>query len=212
MKGCEVVTRCPRRISSAWLPLVLGSLLLACGSSPTPRFYALTPLADDSTETRESQLGIGVGPVHVPRYLQRPQIVRRRGVSGLDYDEMNRWGGSLESEILRVVGENLAILLDTDRVMVYPLLAPFPKQYDIRLDVERFDGEPGGDFVTKVRWAIVPKGSRDSTVVEVTNLTEPLESSSIDALVRAHGQALAELSRRIASRLKDLESATPPEE
>lgn len=191
---------------------MLGATLLACGSSPTPRFYALAPMASErsqeDTAPSDVQLAVAVGPLHMPRYLQRPQIVLRRGESLLEFDEQNRWAGSLETETLRVLGENLAILLATDRIVVYPLVAGFPTKYRVRLYFERFDGRPGEALDLRVRWELLSSAEAPGAVaVEVTTLREPLAGSGIDELVRAHGKLLADLSRRIAGRIEVLEKA-----
>lgn len=181
--------------------------LLACGSSPTPRFYSLTALAADPGALQRTRLAVAVGPLYIPRYLQRPQIVSRKGESRLKYDEFNRWGGSLESEMLRVLGENLGILLATDRIAIYPHRVAFKTDYRVRLDFERFEGERGESLRLRVRWVILPE-SGEAVAVELTNWSEPLDGSSVEELVRGHGRALAELSRRIASRIEALERAT----
>ena len=193
-------------------------LLLACTSSPTPRFYSLPSLdrpdAARSEDTPASgvQLAVAVGPLHMPRYLERPQMVLRHGESRLEFDEMNRWAGSLESETLRVLGENLAILLATDRIVVYPLVAGFPTKYRVRLYIDRFDGRPGEALELRVRWELMSTAQEpDAVAVEVTNLREPLDGSGADELVRAHGKLLADLSRRIAARIEALEAASPPQ-
>jgi hypothetical protein len=186
----------------------LGVVALACSSSPTPRFYALNAIGPEEAPASTDHLGVVVGPINIPRYLQRPQIVSRKGDSRLHYDEFNRWGGSLESEILRVLGENLGVLLGTDRIIVYPRRAVFPTRYGVRLDFERFDGQRGEDLVLKVRWVVLPAGGGDAVHVEVTTLREPLDGSGVQELVRAHSAALAGLSRTIATRIGQLEAAS----
>ncbi|MCH8947928.1 MAG: membrane integrity-associated transporter subunit PqiC [Acidobacteria bacterium] len=62
---------------------------------------------------------LGVGPVHLPSYLERTTIVTRRE-NQLSYNGMQRWAGSLESEFLQALGANLARMLGSHRVAVYP--------------------------------------------------------------------------------------------
>ena len=203
-----------RAAYSRWIPLV-ACLALACGSSPTPRFYAINAMEDGTTpaSAEAADLGVIVGPVSIPRYLQRPQIVNRTDDSRLRYEEFNRWGGNLESEILRVLGENLGLLLQTDRIVVYPRPAPFPATYRVRLDFERFDATRGEELVLKVRWVVLPAAGGDAVAVEVTSVRERLADASIRELVRAHGAALEALSRAIAARIEALQAAPDePEE
>ena len=54
--------------------MLAACLALAC-ASPTPRFYALQPIEMESAGAGD--LAIAVGPLHLPRYLQTPQIVNQ---------------------------------------------------------------------------------------------------------------------------------------
>lgn len=192
-----------RRVLAALV--LLGAAASGClGVSPTPRFYALQPI--DVEAASASDLALAVGPLHLPRYLQTPQIVTRAGESRVEYEELHRWAGSLESESLRVVGENLALLLGSQRVVVYPLTGPFPLKYRVRLDVERFDGRPGDAVTMRVRWVVVDAAAGEVLAVGLANLRAPVEASGVDGLVDAHSQVLEDLSREIAARIAELES------
>jgi len=61
-----------------------------------------------------------VGPVELPEYLDRPQIMTCESRNELQFAEFDRWAGSLEKAFSRVLAVNLSILLSTDRVAVYP--------------------------------------------------------------------------------------------
>ena len=194
----------------ALLCALAASVALGClGTSPTPRFYALQPIEMEATG--DGDLAIAVGPLHMPRYLQSPQIVTRKGESRVEYKELHRWAGSLESESLRVIGVNLGLLLGTHRVVVYPLAGPFPMKYRVRLDIERFDGRRGVAVEMRVRWVVVDAAGGEVLVVELSNLHAPLDSKSIDDLVEAHSEVLEDLSRKIADRIAELESGSAAE-
>ncbi len=204
--------RALRRSARAGLvwAVVASSLATGClGTSPNPRFYTLRALASseeiEGLEAGGTLLGIGVGPIHLPRYLQRPQIVTRRGEHRLEYQELRRWGGTLESEILRVMGRNLSVLLGTDRVAVYPIQGAFPLSYRVRLDVEQFDGELAGEVRLRVRWVIGSVDGGDALAVGYSSLSQEAGSSRWEDLVRTHGELLATLSREIARRIRELQ-------
>lgn len=184
-------------------------VVTGCAGSPEPRFYALQTLEDPTPVAELPGLGIAIGPVNLPRYLDEPRIVTRKHESRVEYREYDRWaGGSLESEMLRVLGENLGLLLGTDRVVVYPLRGPFPIKYTVRLDVERFDGRRGDSVDLRTRWVVTAAGQDDALAVEITELTAPLEETKTRRLVEAHGKLLGELSRVIAERVAALEPGT----
>src|SRR5512135_1083107 len=91
--------------------LALAVLLCACGSTAPSRFYTLSPVAVNAPMDRDplpqGGLTVGVGPVGIPDYLERPHIVTRNGDNGLDLAEYDRWAGSLKQDIMRVLIQDL---------------------------------------------------------------------------------------------------------
>jgi uncharacterized lipoprotein YmbA len=88
----------------ALVPLVASSLGLgACASTPS-RFYLLNALATPETipspATSQGPV-IGVGPITMPRYVDRPQIVTRVGRNQLALGEFDRWAEPLQNNVSR---------------------------------------------------------------------------------------------------------------
>ena len=80
--------------------------------APT-RFYLLPTLTDVSSPAAmgERALTIGVGPVTLPPYLDRPQIVTRASRAQLHLAELDQWAASLQDTVARVLAENLSLLM-----------------------------------------------------------------------------------------------------
>ncbi len=167
--------------------------LQSIGVSPANRLPAATrPLA------------IIVGPAEFPRYLQRSQIVTRSDETRLTLADYHRWGGSFEESVLTTLGENLATLLGTRRMVVYPTVASFPIDYRITLDIVQFEGSLGKQVVLKARWTIIDSASRLALAVEQSHITQAVTNGSYGALVVAHSDALASLSVEITNKLLEL--------
>jgi uncharacterized lipoprotein YmbA len=149
-------------------------------------------------------LAIGVGPVQLPGYLDRPELVTRAEVSQLDVDEYNRWAGGLESNLLRALGDNLGTRLATPRVVVYPTDAPFPLDYRVTLDVQEFEGRPGHELVLRVRWVIRASDPGRGPWSGQSLIRRPLSGGGVEALVAGHDEAVGELADTIASRIASL--------
>ena len=97
-------------------------ILTGCASSPSSKFYQLNPVQNKTSVTGDvssdqSQV-IAIGPVRIPDYLDRPQIVTRSGKNELKLSEFDRWAGSLESDVNRVLVEDISSLLPADRFSV----------------------------------------------------------------------------------------------
>lgn len=189
---------------SALRGLCAGALLLAAlaglgctpvigGPTPPSRFYLLRAL--EAPPERTDGPGIGVGPVRLAGYLDRPQIVRRRGSYALQLAEFDRWAEPLGESITRVVMANLAAALGTDRVQRHPWRDSRAVDLEVQLDVLRFDGPPEGPVELEVLWRLrTPAGTR----LNISRLREPLEGSGYEAQADAMSRALQRLCREIA--------------
>lgn len=197
--------------------LALGALLLGtvlgCGSgcfggaSAPARFYTLTPLAalQNGADPVDAGRGaaIGLGPVTMPGYLDRIQIVTRRGRDEIELGEFDLWSDPLKDGATRVLGENLAALLRENRVSVLPRRSSQPVKYTVAVDVARFEGVGGGDVALEARWRIVGGDGKELTVRRST-FSETTGAPGYGALVAAMSRALGALSRDIATAINDL--------
>src|SRR5215472_11684672 len=132
------------RLLPAWLLAILSVVLLGlhgCASSPPTRFYVLPPLtgAETASPAAHRDLTIGVGPVTLHPYLDRPQIVTRASQARLILGEFDQWGAPLHDSITRSLTENLALLVSTDRVVLYPWSRTTVPDYQVTVDVLQFD-------------------------------------------------------------------------
>lgn len=198
--------------------LALCLLLAGCATAPSS-FYALSStlprdrgVAASSAEGGETGPAIGIGPVRFPEFLDRPQIVSRTSANRLIIDEFHRWGGSLQDEFLRVMGENLGQLLGTSRVLVEPAEARFPLDFRVVADVLRFEGTPGGEALLKVRWGILdPFGERALAVGEASYRHQAARPDQ-EAMVAALSEALSAFSRELAKEIRNLPRGVPSPE
>lgn len=181
--------------------------LAGCLGSPAPSFYALRSASGDAAGAplaSHPELGLAVGPVELPRYLDRPEIVTQDASNELNVAIGHRWGGSLRTDILRVVADDLGRLLGTARVAVYPSEPRFRADYRVLLDVRDLRGTPGEGVTLLVRWTVASMRDGSALAVEETRIEQPVASASYEDLVAADSAAFGSLSRRIAEKLASL--------
>ncbi|HKF61278.1 MAG TPA: PqiC family protein [Dongiaceae bacterium] len=197
--------------------ILLGFALLALtgcpGNAPT-RLYVLTATTDKPASTSPEGAAIGVGPITLPKYLDRPQIVTRVAANSLDQANLDQWGGDLNDNITRVVATNLSNLLATDRVSLYPWKDGAPVDFQVTMDISRFEQDKDGNAVLNVFWSIVNK---DGTMLLMRRSSytqpagEPASQSDnarpFDAQAAAMSRDLALLSHDIATAITGLKGS-----
>jgi uncharacterized lipoprotein YmbA len=189
--------------------LVLAALLLllsACGTTAPTRFYLLHPASDvapASTSRLPEDVTLVISPVSLPEHLNRSQIVSRQEGHRVTVDEFNRWAEPLDANFTRMLAENLAGMLGSDRIFVLNRFK-FP-QYDYRisLNIQRFDGQVGKDVHLVCRWAIDGGDENASNFLRRTAITRKVTGDGYEGLVDAMSRALADLSREIAAQIKE---------
>ena len=192
--------------------LCLGAVLVLAGclgSSEPTRYYVLSELdapADTGTPDllEPAEALLLVGPVSLPRYLDRPQIVTRTSANELVFGEFDHWSEPLEESFDRVLAENLGQLLPTESRMLYPKRGPeIANVYQLTVEVTRFDGELGGDVVLTVRWNVVDQENRNILPLDKATYREATGGEGYVALVAALNRTMERLCRDIAVKIRE---------
>ena len=201
------MTRTSRTYNIMGLILIAVGVLFGCRSSAPPvQFYTLSaarPQAEANSITTGKPVSVGVGPVTMPKLLDRPQIVIRTSPHKLKIDEFHRWAGRLDEDFARVVAENISVMLPTEQVAVYPWDVSFKPHYQVILDIRHFEGRKGEGVFLEVFWKVID--AQDKTVVQAKKsvIEEPLPDETFDTLIAAKSRAIASLSDIIVKEIKN---------
>jgi uncharacterized protein len=191
------------------LVTLVGSLLGlgACANTPS-RFYMLNPLtASETVLPMAAARGpvVGVGPISVPKYLDRPQIVTRASRNQLDLGEFDRWAEPLQDNILRVLAQNLMLLIPTDHILLRDWPRSASLDYQVMVEVLHFDGWFGGGSILVALWSILDAAERP-LMSQRASLNVPVGGRDYEAIVMAMNQMVDTLSRDLAAAIQRLAS------
>jgi len=185
-----------------------GCIRIGGGPSPATLHYVLSPVVEAPSNEAPSRAGplvIGVGPVTLPAYLERPQIVSRPAPDRLEVTEFAQWGEPLRNGVARVVAANLARLLPDSRVITFPWRSTEDVAYQVVLDVGQMDGPAGGRIALDARWRVLDR-SGSEVATHVSRLSEPVGAGTTAA---AMSRALGALSHDIAGQLSATARSLP---
>jgi uncharacterized protein len=197
-----------RSITLIFRIAVAGLSLAGCGAfSPRPdpsRFFTLSALpqvaqASPKNSTGSEKMFLGIGPVKFPGYLDRQEIVVRSGQNRFEVSEIDLWAEPLQENFSRVLSENLALLLNTDLIIIYPWSPANRPRYYVEIEVLRFEANRERDGQLFVRWSVLDGADKKVAVVKESRVTRNAQEKSTDGSVAALSEAVGDLSREIAS-------------
>jgi hypothetical protein len=182
--------------------------LAACatGTSAPSRFYILSPLEAEEAQNQlapgERCLAIGIGPLELPAYLDRPQIVTRLSNNELNLAEFDKWAEPLRDNLIRVLAENISSLLCTEPITVFPWKSYTRIDYQVAVEIIQMDGKLGGKTSMTARWSILEGEDKNPLWLKRSSYIESVDGSGYTAFVAAQSRLVDALSREIAETLK----------
>jgi hypothetical protein len=146
----------------------------------------------------EGCVAIGIGPVELPTYLDRAEMMTRVEQNKLELSEMHHWAEPLQENFTRVLADNLDSQLCTSNIAVFPWRSASPIDYRIEADIIRFEPTEEGTAVLLLRWSVFDQGRKRIIHSRRGRYAQPIEGQGHAAVAAALSRATAELSRDMA--------------
>jgi uncharacterized lipoprotein YmbA len=181
-----------------FLLLMVAALVAGC-SQPNKTFYVLTA---SGPMPSGGGVAIGVGPVSLAEYINRPNLVTQEAPNQLGVAENHRWAGDLASGIARVVAANLGRDLKTGNVRTYPWQRDDEIRYQVTLDIRQLHSEVDGNAVIEAGWRVYQLPERRLVASKTFTDREPLEADGYNASVAAQSRLIGRLSDTIAASIR----------
>jgi uncharacterized lipoprotein YmbA len=153
-------------------------------------------------------LTLVVGPVTVPPYLDRPQIVTRTSRAKLVLADFDQWAAPLADTIARVLAEDLALVIPTERVVLYPWPRTIDPDYQIAVEVLQFDRGSGNQVVLAARWSLLDRDGKE-LVMRTSRISQAAGGADYEATVTAMGRTLEVLAQDMATTLRSMPQPAP---
>ncbi|MCI0734351.1 MAG: PqiC family protein, partial [Methylococcaceae bacterium] len=145
---------------------------------------------------------IGLGPVRIPKYLDRPQVVTRTDRNRIGIDDAHQWAGPLKEDVARVIRENLSLLLGGHHTIAYPWKNTEGVAYQIQITIQRLDVE-NRLAVLQADWSIADLDSPDSGKIDRSDIETPVSGNHYADKVSAINESLNRFSLAVANGFAD---------
>jgi len=190
---------------AASLSLLL--LLASFGSSPPSHLYRLPP--GHGALGGEQSPSLGIGPIEIPEFLNRSALLYTRGENRLLVSGSDLWGEPLAQGIQRIVGLNLAQLLNTENLSYFPWDSRHPPQYGIRIRVLDLDANEQAATLT-ADWTLFHPATGDIISKRIGQYTTPLQGATFapSELPPAYSTLLYQLTETMAADIREDQRAS----
>ena len=197
--ACIVLAGCAVSDPTRYYALGRSPAAAPAGGTAAPRPAAAPP----APAAGSGNLTIGIGPIIVPGYLDRINIVTRTGSDQVDLSQFHRWAEPLVDGIARALSEEIAAGVPTERVVAFPWRGVVARSidYQVVVNVLRFDGPSGGDVTFDARWRILARDGKE-LLLRRTTLTEPTGGAGYEPMIAAMDRALAAFGRQIVAEIR----------
>ncbi len=204
------------RITARGLACIGALALGACASAPLHYYTLVAPDAEASDAliapgaeasrvpsapraeaVASPALPFELLPVSLPAQVDQPQLVVRDGAQGMLLLNGERWIAPLGDELRSALAADLARALHSSDASGLP--GNDKPRLRIKLDVRRFDSQPGAYALIAGTWNVrVVNGAHAAALTCASSVSEAV-GPGYAALVQGHQRAIAQLAAQMAA-------------
>jgi len=195
-------------ISGLCLALALNGCI-SVPNSPTPRFYMLQAVYENQVNKKINiapDVLIGVGPVKIPEYQDRPQIVTQSTEKMLKFAQFDRWGESLDLGVARLIGEDLTVMLPGAKFTLYPWNPSIAVKYQVVVEIVQLDSKLDNDLFLVAQWLVIDAQNTKTLIIKRSEFRQPIVPQDYSGLAKTLSTVCASLSGEIAEALVTIET------
>ena len=175
-------------------------VLTACsigGQSNPSYFYMLESTSSPVTNKNLSEQSIGVGPIKIPGYIDRPQIVTKTTTAEIQLADFDRWAEPMGSMITRTLASNITALTGSNFIHTHPWSPNASFNYQIAANIINLENNEAGDALLIVHWKLINKNKESNVQTSHSEYRAAASDLGYAARVAALNDVLAQFSKEI---------------
>ena len=166
-----------------------------CGGKPQ-EYFRLSAVSGGPA--RAGGVAVGVGPVTLPGYIDRTQLVFQSGTNEFQVPAKASWAGPLGENVTQVLADDLGRHLGSGNVLRYPWPANSKLRYQVLVNVEQFHSISGSEALLDVSWLVEEPTSRAILSRHKASFHTPIQGDGYGAVVAAESELLDQLAGDVA--------------
>lgn len=180
---------------------------LSVSNSPVPRFYTLRSINNNGESKKfniASKVIIGIGPIEIPEYQNRPQIVTQDKDGLLKFAQFERWGESLDSGLARLILENLTVAFPQAEFQIFPCNFAIPLDYQLMVNVVQLESQLDKEVSLVAQWTIIDSKTKEMLLTKRSQIDQAIDPHTYAGLAQALSKAGSLLSAEMAESLEKI--------
>lgn len=173
-------------------------LLTACGSSD--QYYRLN--ADGPAPLRAAGLAVGIGPVDLPGYVDRAELVFQSDANAYQVPAKVRWAGPLGENFTRVLAADVGRRLGSGNVLPFPWPGNAKLRYQVSVQVRQFHAVSGGEAILDASWRVEEAATREVIRTRNGSFRERIAGDGYGPVVVAESRLVGQLAAAISGSLR----------
>lgn len=180
------------------LLMMMALLLTSCGSAE--QFYRLS--SDGAAPLRTAGMAVGIGPVDLPGYVDRAELVFQSDANEYQVPSKVRWAGPIGENFTRVLAADVGRRLGSGNVLPTPWPANAKLRYQVSVQVRQFHAVSGGDAVLEATWRVEEPTTRQIIRTRNGSFHERIAGDGYGPVVAAESRLVAQLATAICGSLR----------
>jgi uncharacterized protein len=184
---------------------MLASIISSCSFGGTTRpaqFYVLDATATP-TASKASNLRLGIGPILIPGYIDRPQIVTKSESAKLNYAEYERWAETMDEMFTRILTQNITLATGSNNVISHPWSASANLNNELTAKIIKFESNANGDTLLIVQWQLLNNTNDTHIFSTHSEFHASAKSTGYSDIVSALNNTISQFSNEIISHLSN---------
>ena len=183
--------------------LILASLLAAlllggCGGTKE-EYYRLS--ASGPATTKTTGVAVGVGPLNLPTYVDRAELVFQNGANRFEIPAKVRWAGALQDNFGQVLAADIGRHLNSGNVVANPAPSETRFRYRVSVTVRQFHAVSGQGAILDAAWRVEDAASRQVLHNGNGSFTSPINGDGYAPVVAAESDLVEQLAAAISRSL-----------
>jgi uncharacterized protein len=195
----------------ALITLIVALAVTAGGCSvmsPQPdrsRFFVLVPARNSHNVAPAAAVGsslnvtIGLGPITIPRYLHRPEVVTRISETQLAVSDNDRWAEPLDTCVASVLAQDLSMDLPGSQIVPFPWSQKRRIAYSVSVGFLHLETTADGRANVEAIWRI--RGPSGKLVRSGTTIADRSAGNDQTSASAALSEGIGQIGREIAQAL-----------